>query len=69
MGHFSIPVQSDLEQFIIFDRSVSHHHSIVELIKRSLSLRSSVVVQQLDQAPVSLMEPDLVVVEVVQSCS
>ena len=36
---------------------MSHHHSVVELVERSFPLGRPVVVEQLDQTPVSLVKP------------
>ena len=41
------------------ERSVSHHHPVVELVERSFPFRSSVVVEQLDQTPVPLVESEV----------
>ena len=55
-------IQTYLEQLIVLHWSVSHNHPIVKLIEWPLPLSCPIVVQQLDKAPVPLVEPDLVVV-------
>ena len=42
---------------------MGHDDTVVELVVRPPSLGGAVVVAQLDQVPLSLVEPDLVVVE------
>ena len=41
------------------EASVSHHHSVVELIQWPFPLGRPVIVEKLDQNPVPLMEPKL----------
>ncbi len=55
-------IQPDLKQLVVSQRSMGHHHPVIELVQRSFPLRRPTVVAQFDQRSVALMEANFAVV-------
>jgi hypothetical protein len=55
-------IQPNLKQLVISQRSMRHHHPVIELVQRSFPLSRPTVVAQFDQSSVALVEPNFAVV-------